>query len=124
MYCHCMHHSLLYLTEGEIAKISVDQTLAANDSKTQTISNASSAIGSAVITNVQTAEREVSRIFNVLLADTWIDLHIKSALKSARYSIKDRSSVLFPSLFVRLCKRNHNASISKYAALEKTIPVM
>jgi hypothetical protein len=46
-----MHHSLLHLAEGEITKVPVDQVPATDDSKTQTFSNASSAIEGAVVTN-------------------------------------------------------------------------
>jgi len=51
MHCRRMHHSLLHLAEGEITKVPVDQVPATDDSKTQTFSNASSAIEGAVVTN-------------------------------------------------------------------------
>jgi len=71
MHYRRMHHSLLHLAEDEITNVTVDQTPSADDSKTQTVSNASSVLGSAMIADVQTARREVPRTFNVLLATAW-----------------------------------------------------
>jgi len=41
MHCHRMHHSLLYLAEGEIANIIIDLALAVDDTESQKGSNAS-----------------------------------------------------------------------------------
>jgi len=63
-----MYHSLLHLAEGKITNVTIDQTPGADDSKTQTVSNVSFAVGSAMVANVQTARTEVPRTFIVLLA--------------------------------------------------------
>jgi len=64
------------------------------------------------IADVQVTRTDVSRASDVLRATTWLTPRRVPALKSARYSIKDRRSVLFPNPFVGLCERHDNAPIS------------
>jgi len=66
-HCRRMHHSLLYLAEGEISNININQAPGA-----QTLFPLSEGL----IANVQTAWTEVPRTFNVRLATAWIDLYI------------------------------------------------
>jgi len=118
-----MHHSLLHLAEGEIANVTVDlarqlQTIQKGKSLPQTLLPLSEALRRNVA-NVQTARTEVPRTFDVL---GWILTPRKAAaLKSARYAIKDRLSVLFPSLCVS-DSANDTTTVSKYVASEKIIP--
>jgi len=95
IHCRRMHHSLLHLAVSEIADAQVTRT-------------------------------DVSRASDVLRATAWMNPHTAkvAALKSARYSIKDRRSVLFPNPFVGLCERHDIAPISEYVDLGKIVPAM